>query len=64
VTVRMRKSGRSIVIGFQMINIHTGLYVRQSRENASLIIGWGNTTGHDHQGLPTQFNKCDGFSYR
>jgi hypothetical protein len=51
------KSGRSIVIDFQMINIHTGLYVRQSREEANLVIGRGNTTSHDHQGLPTQFNK-------
>jgi hypothetical protein len=61
------KSGRSIVIDFQMINIHTGLYVRQSGEKANLVIARGNTTSHDHQGLPTQCNKCDGthdgFSY-
>jgi hypothetical protein len=37
--VSSQKSGRSIVIDFQMINIHTGLYVRQSQEEASLIIG-------------------------
>jgi hypothetical protein len=64
--VSSQKSG-SIVIDFQMINIHTGLYVRRPREEANLIIGLGNTTSHDHQGLPTQFNKCDGthdrFSY-
>jgi len=51
--VSSQKSGRSIVIDFQMINIHTDLYVRQSREEANLIIGRGNTTSHDHQGLPT-----------
>ena len=53
--VSSQKSGRSIVIDFQMINIHTGLYVKPSREEANLIIGRGNTTSHDHQGLPTQF---------
>ena len=62
--VSSQKSGRSIVIDFQMINIHTDLYVRQSREEANLIIGRGNTTSHDHQGLPTQFNKCDGNARR
>jgi hypothetical protein len=30
--VRGQKSGCSIVIDFQMISIHTGLYVRQSRK--------------------------------
>ena len=58
--VSSQKSGRSIVIDFQMINIHTGLYVRQPREEANLIIGRGNTTSPNHQGLSTQFNKCDG----
>jgi hypothetical protein len=37
--VSSQKSGRSIVIDFRMINIHTGLYVRQSREEANRIIG-------------------------
>jgi len=62
-----QKSGRSIVVHFQMINIHTGPYVRWSREEADLIIGLGNCTSRDHQGLPAQFNKSDGthdgFSY-
>jgi hypothetical protein len=49
--VSSQKSGRSLVIDFWMISIHTGLYVMQSREEASLIIGRGNTTSHDHQGL-------------
>ena len=46
-----QESGRSIEIDFQMINILTGRYVRQSREEASLIIGRGNSASHDHQGL-------------
>jgi hypothetical protein len=62
-----QKSGRSIVLDFQMMNIHTGPYVRRAREVADLIIGLGNTSSHDHQGLPAQFNKSDGthdgFSY-
>jgi hypothetical protein len=51
--VSSQGSGRSIVIDFQTMNIHTGLYVRKPREEANLIIGRGNTTSHDHQGLPT-----------
>jgi len=27
------------VIDFQMVNIHTGLYVRKSRQEANLIVG-------------------------
>jgi hypothetical protein len=34
----------------QMINVHTGLYVRRPREEANLIIERGNTTSHDHPG--------------
>ncbi len=58
--VSSQKSRRSIVNDFQMMNIHTGPYIRQSREEANLIIGRGNTTSHDRQGLPTQFNRRDG----
>ena len=29
------------MIDFQEINVHTGRYVRKSREEANLIIGWG-----------------------
>jgi hypothetical protein len=54
--VSRQKSGRSTVSDFQMINVHTGRYVRQSREEANLIIGRGNITSHDHEGLPTKFN--------
>jgi hypothetical protein len=52
--VGTRKSGRSIVIDFQVMNVHTGWYVRQSREEANLIIGRGNTASHGHQGRPAQ----------
>ena len=41
--VSSQESGRSIVIDFQTMNIHTGLYVRKPREEANLIIGRGNT---------------------
>jgi len=62
-----QKSSRSIVIDFQMINVHTGRYVGKSREEGDLIIGRGDTTSYDHQSLPTQFNESDGtddgFSY-
>jgi hypothetical protein len=39
--VSNRKSGCSIVIEFQEINVHTDPYVRKSREKANLIIRWG-----------------------
>ena len=58
--VSSQKSGRSIVIHFQLMNIHTDPYVRKSREEADLIIGLGNTTSHDRPLLPAQFNKSDG----
>jgi hypothetical protein len=65
--VSSQKSGRSIVIDFQTMSIHTGPYVKQSRKEANLKTGRGNTTSHDHQVLPAQFNKSngthDGFSY-
>ena len=51
--VSSQGSGRSIVIDFQMMNIHTGLYVRKPWEDANLIIERGNTASHDYQGLPT-----------
>jgi hypothetical protein len=38
-----QKSG-SIVIDFPMINIQTIRYVRESREEANLIVGRSNTT--------------------
>ena len=41
--VSSQESGRSIVIDFQTMNIHTGLYVRKLREEVNLIIGRGNT---------------------
>ena len=41
--VSSQESGRSIVIDFQTMNIHIGLYVRNPREEADLIIGRGNT---------------------
>jgi hypothetical protein len=41
--VSSQESGRSIVIDFQTMNIHTGLYVRKPHEEANLIIGRGNT---------------------
>jgi hypothetical protein len=47
--VSIQKSGRSIVLDFQMINIHTGLYVKSWQE-ANLIIGPGSTTSHDSPG--------------
>jgi hypothetical protein len=49
--VSSQESGRSIVIDFQTMNIHTGLYVRKLREEVNLIIGRGNTTSHDDQGV-------------
>ena len=54
------------MIDFQMINVQTVRYVRLVTGGADLVIGRGNNS-HDHQGLPTQSNKCDGthdeFSY-
>jgi hypothetical protein len=65
--VSRQNSSRLIVVDFQMNNVHTGRYVRQSREKANLVIGRGSTTSHDHQGLSTHFNQGDGtrdgFSY-
>jgi len=39
--VSRQKSDHSIVIDFQMLNIHSRPYVRQSLEEANLIIGRG-----------------------
>jgi hypothetical protein len=50
--VSSQKSRLPIVIGCQLVNIHTGPYVQWSREEANLIIGRGNTTSHGRQGLP------------
>jgi len=47
------------MIDFQMINIHTGRYVMESREEAHRIIGPGGTASL-HKYLLTQFNECDG----
>jgi hypothetical protein len=58
--VSRQKSGRSIVLDFPLINIHTGLYVRRDGKKSIESSGGATLRAVITRGLLMQFSHCDG----